>query len=79
MSTREPDLRARAVRVVAGCADDADDLRELLAMLGLDPTDALPPSERPTPAVPAQRHKRRGMPIAELATLLETALASRCA
>lgn len=33
--------RARAVRVVAATAANADECREVLAMLGLDPREAL--------------------------------------
>ncbi|MFD9739663.1 hypothetical protein [Umezawaea sp. NPDC059074] len=36
-----PEERARAVRVVASAAIDADECQEMLGMLGLDPRDGL--------------------------------------
>lgn len=72
MSTERPDMseparRARAVHAVAGAARDADDLRDLLAMLGLDPAESVP-AACPDPRVPTPR--RRGMPMADLTAML---------
>ncbi|PPK71476.1 hypothetical protein V5P93_003342 [Actinokineospora auranticolor] len=36
------DERGRAVRLLATAAHDADDLRQLLDLLGLDPAEGLP-------------------------------------
>ncbi|NKQ51815.1 hypothetical protein HFP15_02845 [Amycolatopsis sp. K13G38] len=69
----EPERRAKAIRAIAGAAHDADDLRELLDMLGLDPAESLPPEQRPKPVVPVQRHKGQGIPITELAEMLAAA------
>lgn len=84
MSTRpdlsEPERRARAVLTVAAGARDADDLRELLGMLGLDPAEGLPKERRPAPALPPQRGKRGNLLVGELAALLvEAALDGRSA
>jgi len=69
-----PQQRARAVRAVAGCARDADDLAELLDMLGLDPADARPQPQHMAPEVPEMPAPRgRGIPIAELTAMLAAA------
>ncbi|HJQ48045.1 MAG TPA: hypothetical protein VJ870_17255 [Amycolatopsis sp.] len=74
MSTQQPDMteperRARAIRAVAGVAHDADDLRSLLDMLGLDPGETVP-HEHPAPA---RRHGERGIPMTDLTAMLATA------
>lgn len=58
------------MRVVAHNAHNADDLRDLLAMLGLDAAESRP-AERPAPAMPVQRH--RGMPMSDLTAMLAAA------
>lgn len=73
----EAERRTRAVRTVAACAHDADDLRHLLDMLGLDPTDALPPEQRPAPVPAPRRAKGQGLPIVELTALVTAAVSDR--
>lgn len=60
MRASEPtsDERSRAVWVVAGNARDADDLAEMLDMLGLSPREAREPGAMPEHAMPAQRQPR---------------------
>lgn len=62
----EPERRARAVRTVASCAQDAEDLAGLLEMLGLRAEEAWPqrlPAPRPTPE---GKHPNKHIPITEL-------------
>lgn len=63
----ESERRALAVRTVAACARDAEDLVELLDTLGLKATDVRPRQ----PVVPAQRSSH--LSIAELGALLDAA------
>lgn len=66
-----PEQRARAVRAVASRARDADELAELLSMLGLDAAEARPQLQHTAPEAPALRG--RGIPIAELTAMLAAA------
>jgi len=49
----------KAVRVIAGCALDADDCRSLLAMLGLNRDVVLAARGDSAPARPAGKRSRR--------------------
>jgi hypothetical protein len=49
----------KTVRVVAGCALDADDCRSLLAMLGLDRDTIVAARGRGVPRRPAGKRSRR--------------------
>ncbi|KAA9153459.1 hypothetical protein FPZ12_034515 [Amycolatopsis acidicola] len=60
--------KARAVRVTAACARDAEELRTLLDMLGLEAADTLPEQEDAEPEMP----QGTGLPMAELTALLTT-------
>lgn len=69
-----PEQRSQAVRVVAGHAKDADDLVELLDMLGLAASEASEPGSGPTKVVPSARDERaprRKLTIDELTAMFE--------
>ncbi|GAA3794766.1 hypothetical protein [Amycolatopsis tucumanensis] len=66
-----PEERHRAARAVAGQAKDADELRELLAMLGLSPAEGRAPVPRPR-----RQPANRTLTIPELTELFQRATAS---
>lgn len=80
LSPHEPtaEQRSRAVWVVAGKAQDAEDLSEVLDMLGLSACEAKEPGSAPDQAVPAQRQPRNHrLTTSELADLLTPLADSR--
>ena len=69
-----PEKRQRAARVVAANAQNADDLAELLDMLGLSAVEGKHPQESPVSPlqIPAPRHPSEA--VRDLATTLLAAV-----
>lgn len=62
----EPERRARAVRTVATCAHNAEDLAALLEMLGLRADEARPQRLPASQTAPEVKRPNKHVPITEL-------------